>query len=198
MNFDSKLQTAPQTFKSWPMSNPALRPIPFWRRLCQTAIDVAIFYGVWVTVLELTKVRFPFGFMQGFSQRDYDAYIKIMTWMTLSLFLLSIVLHAVFGGSIGKLLMGHRTVHVDGSHLTLRAVALRSAVLFFLGLAILAPGPLVAFIFRAGSEGGSLAALLLGLGLWAIVALPWTRSRSLLEAYLGLITVRTRDLKRDG
>jgi hypothetical protein len=170
--------------------------IPFWRRLCQTMIDVVVFYGVWMVVLNLTKVRFPFGFMQSFSQQDYDAYVKIMGWMTLSLFLLRIVLHTTLGGSVGKLLMGHRTVLTSGTPLPLKAAASRSAVLFFLGLAILSPGPLVAFIFRAGSEAASLVVLLIGIGLWAFLTIPWRRGRSPLETYLGMTTTWARKPKK--
>ncbi len=177
------------------MRDTDIRPIPSWRRLCQVAIDVVVFYGVWVAVLDITKVRFPFGFMQKFSQQDYDAYVRIMGWMTLVLFALSIVLHSTAGGSIGKLLMRHKTLQAKGTPATLQQAAARSAILFLTGLAILAPGPLVAFVFRAGSEAASLTVLLIGITLWAVTTVPFKDGRSMLESYLGLVTARIRDLK---
>jgi uncharacterized RDD family membrane protein YckC len=165
------------------------------RRFAHMLIDGVVFFIVWNIVLEVTKVRFPFGVMQRFSQQDYDAYVKIMSWMTLTLFALSIVMHALFGGSIGKLIMRHRTVHEDGAPMSQAQAAKRSAVLFGLGIAILAPGPLVAFFLGKGSEALSLASLALGLLVWVGSTGPWLLTRaSPLEAYLKLATVRADDL----
>jgi RDD family len=172
-----------------------IEPIGWGRRIGQTLIDVIVFLLVWNLVLSITNVRFPFGVMQKFSQSDYDAYVKIMSWMTLSLFTLSIVLHRLFGGSIGKLLMLHRTVQVSGAAMTFRQSSLRSAAMFLLGIAILAPGPLIAFIFGKGSESASILALTLGLITWLAITLPWTTGHSALETWLGLATVRTADLR---
>jgi uncharacterized RDD family membrane protein YckC len=166
------------------------------RRIAHMLIDSGVFFAVWNTVLHVTNVRFPFGIMQRFSKQDYDAYVTIMSWMTLVLFGLSIVMHSLFGGSIGKLVMGHRTVNESGAPMSPAQSAKRSAVLFALGIAILAPGPLVAFFFGKGSEALSIVSLALGLTLWIGSTGPWLSTRaSPLEAYLQLATVRSADLK---
>jgi uncharacterized RDD family membrane protein YckC len=180
------------------MSEVRLKPIGWGRRIGQALIDVIIFYVVWNLVLSITNVRFPFGVMQKFSQSDYDAYVKIMSWMTLSLFTLSFVLHQLVGGSIGKLVMSHRTAQVSGAAMTVRQTLLRSLTMFLLGIAILAPGPLIAFIFGKGSEGASVLALIFGLIMWLAITFPWTTDRSALETWLGLVTVRATDLNKFG
>jgi hypothetical protein len=179
------------------MSEVRITPIGWGRRIGQTMIDVIMFFVVWNLVLSVTNVRFPFGVMQRFSQSDYDAYVKIMSWMTLSLFGLSIGLHRLFGGSIGKLLMFHKTVQANGAPMTMRQTALRSSTMFLLGIAILAPGPLIAFIFGKGSEGASILALILGLITWLAITFPWSGNRSALETWLGLVTVRASDLNKN-
>jgi uncharacterized RDD family membrane protein YckC len=164
------------------------------RRFAQCTIDVIVFYVIWSTVLALTSVRFPFGLMQRFSQADYDAYVWIMGCMTLALFSLSVVLHLRFGGSLGKLALGHRTVQLDGSAMPPVIALKRSAALFLLGIMILAPGPLVAFFFGRGSELLSLIALAFGLVCWLVTAFPLNDDRTMIERDLGLVTVRRNDL----
>jgi uncharacterized RDD family membrane protein YckC len=173
---------------------PGIPSISRGRRIGQTIIDAIVFLVIWNLVLNITNVRFPFGVMQKFSQQDYDAYIKIMSWMTLVLCALSIFLHQLFGASVGKLVMSHRTVQVNRERMTVRQALLRSGTMFLLGMAILAPGPMIAFIFGEGSETASIFALILGLIMWVAITFPWTADRSALESWLGLQTVRTIDL----
>lgn len=163
------------------------------RRVAYPLIDGAVFIGIWNAVMAVTGVRFPFGIMQSFSRVDYDAYIFVMTRMTLGLFLLSIVMHRMFGGSIGKLIFGMRTVQLDGQAMTWRQILLRSGFMFLVGLMILAPGPLIAFIFGRGSEAGSVIAL--SLGFLLLVVTTYGKVSSFVESWLGLKTVRRAALK---
>jgi uncharacterized RDD family membrane protein YckC len=179
------------------MSDVHIKPIGWGRRIGQTLIDVIVFLVIWNLVLSITNVRFPFGVMQKFSQSDYDAYVKIMSGMTLSLFTLSIVLHQFVGASVGKLVMSHKTVQVSGTAMTVRQTLLRSGAMFLLGIAILAPGPLIAFIFGKGSEAASIVALTLGLTVWLAITVPWAKGRSMLETWLELATVRSLELRRE-
>jgi uncharacterized RDD family membrane protein YckC len=161
-----------------------------WRRVFYPLADAALFIVIWQTTMSLTRVRFPFGIMQSFSPADYDAYVRVMSWMTIALFLLSLVMHRLFAGSIGKLVFGMKTVQRDGSVMTGHQVLMRSAAMFLLGLLILAPGPLIAFIFGKGSEPGSLVALSMGFLLLWLATFAFRKDASLLERALGLKTVR--------
>ncbi len=165
------------------------------RRLAYGLIDWFIILAIWILTQVITSKSFPIGFMQRYKQENFDAYIEVMTWLTLILFVLSIFMHKFFGGSIGKLLLGCRTVMSDGSRLTWRAAFFRASALFLIGLLILAPGPMIAFVFGEGSEVASLVVLGLGLGLWIFFALA-PRQRpdqdpppSKLETLFGIRTI---------
>jgi hypothetical protein len=161
-------------------------------------LDGIVFIAIWVCTQNVTKVSVPFSVMQKYQPAQYDAYVTVMGWMTLVLFVLSILMHRFFGGSLGKLMIGYRTVMADGSPITWRASALRATLMFLIGLLIMAPGPLIAFIFGPGSEAASLIALGLGVVFW-ITAVLWPRYNpdntampSLLELRCGLRTIKRK------
>jgi uncharacterized RDD family membrane protein YckC len=164
-----------------------------WRRLGYSLIDTAIFAGVWIGLLTVTPVRFPFGFMTSFSKADYDAYIQLMSRMTLALFLLSAVMHLLFGGSIGKRVLGCRTVSQSGAPAPAKTLLARSVAMFLLGLMILAPGPLAAFVIGKGSEPLSSVLLISGIALWLVMTVDWSMTSTirptLLERLLDLCTI---------
>lgn len=169
-------------------------------RFAYTMVDAIVFVVIWHLVVEYTRVRPPFAMMQRYKPADYEAYLTVMSWMTLALFLMSFVLHAAFGASLGKLVAGYRTVRTDGSRMPVSTCIFRSLVLFLIGLIILAPGPLIAFVFGEGSEISSAAVLMLGLAVWLCFAwLPAggpidgassDREITLLERLLGIMTVK--------
>lgn len=165
------------------------------RRLAYGLIDGFVILAVWILTQVLTSKSFPIGFMQRYKQEHFDAYIEVMTWLTLVLFVLSIFMHKFFGGSIGKLFLGCRTVMSDGSRMTWRAAFLRASALFLIGLLVLAPGPMIAFVFGEGSEVASLVVLGLGLGLWIFFVLAPRHqpdqdpAPSILESVFGIRTI---------
>ncbi len=169
-------------------------------RFAYTMVDAILFWMIWQFVVEYTRVRPPFGFMQRYKPADYEAYLTVMSWMTLALFLLSFVLHVAFGASLGKLVAGYRTVRTSGARMPVYLCFLRSFGLFVIGLMILAPGPLIAYVFGEGSEISSSSALMLGLVVWIFLAwLPAggpvdgassEREVTILERFLGIMTVK--------
>jgi hypothetical protein len=168
------------------------------RRVTYALIDALVFVVVWHVVVAKTGVQPPFSFMQRYSPADFAAYLTVMAWMTSILFILSIVLHRYFGGSLGKLAMGCRTRRSDGSPLGWPETITRSVVMFALGVMILAPGPLAAYVLGPGSEAWSSLLLIIGLVVWLwFVLFPISDSdsrqeKSLLERILGLETVKIR------
>ncbi|MCA3641640.1 MAG: RDD family protein [Methylobacterium sp.] len=164
-------------------------------RMLYGLFDGSVFIAIWVALQAISGAYVPFRVMQSFSPQEYTNYIKVMSWMTLGLFLASLFNHRFFGGSIGKVLAGCRTEMSDGTPITWRAAFLRSVLLFLIGLMIMAPGPLIAFVFGPGSEGYSLLSLAIGIVLlfWMVI---WPRYvsndevlPSRLEQWCGLRTV---------
>lgn len=164
-------------------------------RMLYGLFDGSVFVAIWIALQAISGAHVPISVMQSFSPQEYTNYIKVMSWMTLGLFLASVVNHRFFGGSIGKVLAGCRTEMSDGTPITWRAAYLRAALLFLIGLMITAPGPLIAFVFGPGSEGSSLLSLAIGIVLliWAVL---WPRYvsndevlPSRLEQWCGLRTV---------
>jgi hypothetical protein len=167
-------------------------------RMAYGLLDGMAFFGIWIGTQIVTKVSVPFSVMQKYRPEQYDAYVTVMGWMTFLLFVMSILMHRFFGGSLGKLIVGCRTVMSDGSPITWGASALRATLMFLVGLLIMAPGPLIAFIFGPGSEAASLIALGLGVVFW-IAAVLWpkynpdnTAMPSLLELRCGLRTIKRK------
>lgn len=167
-------------------------------------IDALLFFVIWNVVTSVFRVKLPFSVMQRYTPTDYENYLTVMTYMTIILFFISLISHWVFGASFGKLIFGYRTVQLDGQKLNLVQSFLRSLILFFIALLILAPGPLIAFIFGPGSEIDSVLALLAGLILWLTITfaplggrLPHANGqrRTLLERWLGAMTVRVARAK---
>ncbi len=171
------------------------------KRFAYTMVDAIVFAIIWHFVVERARVRPPFGMMQRYKPADYEAYLTVMSWMTLALFLMSISLHLLFGASLGKILFGYKTVRTDGSRMSFVTCLLRSFGCFLIGLMILAPGPMIAFVFGEGSEISSLVVLLLGVAFWLFVAwLPFgghiegateDAEVTMLERRLGIMTVKS-------
>ncbi|MCA3645674.1 MAG: RDD family protein [Methylobacterium sp.] len=164
-------------------------------RMLYGLFDGSVFIAIWVASQAISGAYVPFGVMQSFSPQEYTNYVKVMSWMTLGLFLASLFNHRLFGGSIGKVLAGCQTEMSDGTPITWRAALLRAALLFLIGLMITAPGPLIAFVFGPGSEGSSLLSLAIGIVLLFWIVL-WPRYvsndevlPSRLEQWCGLRTV---------
>jgi uncharacterized RDD family membrane protein YckC len=166
------------------------------RRLTANLIDGLVLIVLWQASMAISGVRFPFGIMQNFSRADYDAYVRVMTWLTLGVFLLSLVVNRLLGGSLGKIIMDLKTVQVDGAPMTLRQVIWRSLYLGLLGIMILAPGPLIAFVYGKGSEEASATSLMLGFLLLGVTTTGMINQRrqSVVEYWLGLVTVRRKSL----
>jgi hypothetical protein len=160
------------------------------RRILASLLDAVIFVFLWLLTMAATGVTFPFAIMQSFSRADYDAYVRVMTWMTIGLFVLSLGMHVLLGASLGRLATGLKLQATGSVDLSVKQILLRSSYMFLLGLMILAPGPLIAFVYGKGSEGASLIAL--GLGFVLLVATTLGSRQSLIERWLGLETVRRR------
>lgn len=175
-------------------------------RMLYGSIDALLFILVWNIVVSYTKVRPPFLVMQRYRASDYEAYLNVMFWMTLVLFVISFCGHWLVGGSIGKLTRDYRTLRIDGSRMTALDAALRSAAMFLIALLILAPGPLIAYVFGEGSEISSFAALFLGVVVWIVAAISPVGSPApgadesempptLIETALGLMTVKVERVR---
>jgi uncharacterized RDD family membrane protein YckC len=172
-------------------------PVTFLRRLSYGVIDAFIFSLVWFVMVAMTNVTPPaLTFMSAYTPQQYKDYLIATSIMTALMFALSIHMHWRYGGSIGKRMLGVRTVNSDGTPMTLRDSIRRAVFCFGVSLLILWPGPITAAIF--GERSDELAVTLLGIGLllWLTsMAFHLVRrgdgSRGTLhERWLGLRSVR--------
>ena len=172
----------------------------FGRKLQAVVIDGLIFCLVWLAAVAAAGASPPMAFMSQYRVDDFIVYLKVMTVMSFVLYLLSIFMYRSFGGSVGKIISGYKTVHLDGSPLDARSAFLRSTILFVLGLLILAPGPIIGYLFGDGSAPYSVFVLIFALGIWWFIAVlvpaggnnsndlvEFNQTR--LEKWLGLTTV---------
>jgi uncharacterized RDD family membrane protein YckC len=160
-------------------------------------IDIVIFFIIWWGTVVYANVTPPvLAFMSVYTAQDYKDYIYAVSVMSVILFVYSVIMHWLSGGSVGKIMMGCRTCRNDGSKLSFGDAFFRA--LFWLGIAlcILAPGPIVAAIFGSGSDFVAFGLLMCGLYFW-IFALStetdWFTQQEtlpLLERFLGIKTVR--------
>ncbi|MBN8534902.1 MAG: RDD family protein [Rhizobiales bacterium] len=155
-------------------------------RLVYGAIDAALALALWfgvslVTCPGIYVIVRP----RHIPVAPCDWYVMSVLLIWVGLFAMSVVLHHKFGGSVGKLVLGYRTVSLAGERLTWRQAAIRSCALIAMGLLI--------FL------GGSLIAVAIGLCAWASLALGLISAteenrQSELERLLGIVTLRKQDL----
>jgi uncharacterized RDD family membrane protein YckC len=139
-------------------------PVTFLRRLSYGLIDAFIFSLVWFLMVIAANVTPPaMTFMSVYTAQQYRDYVIATVLMTAVMFAMSILMHWRFGGSIGKRLLGVRTLTAGGAPLTLRDSIRRALFCFGVSLLILWPGPITATIF--GERSDELALTLLGVGL---------------------------------
>jgi uncharacterized RDD family membrane protein YckC len=136
---------------------------PNWR---WPLIDMLVFVVAWIAAVIISGASPPLSFMSKYSVEEFIVYIRAMLVMTAILFVVSVLSHRFKGGSLGKIAAGYRTVREDGAPLGWREAIVRALLLYALGILILAPGPLLGYLFGNGSEPASLAVLFLALSVW--------------------------------
>jgi uncharacterized RDD family membrane protein YckC len=167
---------------------------PAWR---WPLIDALVFVAAWIAAVIVAGASPPLSFMSEYSVEEFVIYIRAMLVMTAILFVVSVISFLIWGGSVGKRAAGYRTVREDGSPLGWREALVRALLLYALGILILAPGPLLGYLFGDGSQLASLAVLFLALGvwLWCVVRReraqppPGELARTQFERLLGLKTI---------
>jgi uncharacterized RDD family membrane protein YckC len=173
-------------------------PVTFLRRLSYGLIDTFVFSLVWLVMVAFTDVTPPaMTFMSVYTPQQYRDYLIATSIMTALMFALSIYMHQRLGGSIGKRILGVRTINTDGSTMTLRDSIRRALFCFGVSLLILWPGPITAAIF--GKDSDSAALILLGGGVlvWLscmsfhLVPVDGLGKGTLHESWLGLRSLRS-------
>jgi uncharacterized RDD family membrane protein YckC len=144
-------------------------PVTFLRRLSYGLIDAFIFSLVWFVMVVMANVTPPaMTFMSVYTPQQYKDYLIATSLMTAVMFVLSIVMQWRFSGSIGKRMLGVRTVNADGSRMTLKDSIRRALFCFGVSLLILWPGPITAAIF--GERSDETALIMLGAGIFTWLA----------------------------
>jgi uncharacterized RDD family membrane protein YckC len=166
-------------------------PVSGLRRVSYSLIDAALFCFIWVFTINYANVSPPtLAFMSRYTPADYKNYIYAVSIMSLILFINSVVMHWLFGGSAGKLITGCRTYRTDGSKMSIANALMRSLFCFGIALSILAPGPIVAAIFGGGSDYFALGLLSAGFFLWIAAMTSYRARLTFHEKLLGIQTVR--------
>jgi uncharacterized RDD family membrane protein YckC len=172
-------------------------PVTFLRRFSYGVIDSFIFSLVWFVMVAMTNVTPPaMTFMSAYTPQQYRDYLIATSIMTALMFALSIHMHWRYGGSIGKRMLGVRTVNSNGSPMTLRDSIRRALFCFGVSLLILWPGPITAAVFGERSDETALVMLAAGVLIWlACMSFHLIRGSgdskgTLHERWLGLRSVR--------
>jgi uncharacterized RDD family membrane protein YckC len=172
-------------------------PVTFFRRLGYGLIDAGVFSLVWLVMVIAANVTPPaMTFMSQYSAEQYRDYIIATSLMTAAMFAMSVVNHALFGGSIGKRLTKVRTLRADGSPLGWGGGLRRALFCFGVSLLILWPGPITAAILGERSDGEALSLLTVGLIIWILcmsahlVKLDGGARTTLHEKWLGIRSLR--------
>jgi RDD family len=174
-----------------------VKPVTYLRRLGYGLIDAVVFGLVWLVMVVATNVTPPaMTFMSQYSPEQYRDYIITAGAMTAAMFVMSIVMHGLFGGSTGKLLTGVRTLRADGQSLGWDGSLRRALFCFGVSLLILWPGPITAAIFGERSDAVALALLAVGFALWILcmsahlVVMEGGARTTLHEKWLGIRSLR--------
>lgn len=159
-------------------------------------VDGLLFFVLWHVVTGLARVRTPFGVhKRPYTEAHLLKYLEVMLWMTLALFIASVLFHRFAGGSPGKLAIGYRTQRIDGGRVDWWQAIVRGMSMFTLGMVILAPGPIAFYLFGFDPAQTARPLLLAGLALWFVTVLyPFRGSdsedrRPAIERWLGIETV---------
>lgn len=159
-------------------------------------IDGIVFLVVWNVVMAFANVKPPFSIhKRPYTEAHHLKYLETMLWMTLALFIVSVLFHRFAGGSPGKLAIGYTTRRVDGTRIDWRQAIVRGMSLFVLGIVILAPGPIAFYALGLDPAQTAQPMLFAGLALWFVTVLYPFRGydagggRPAIEKWLGIETV---------
>ncbi|MGL5447292.1 MAG: RDD family protein [Rhabdaerophilum sp.] len=155
-------------------------------RFAFSLIDSIIAFSLWFAIAQTTcPSMFVLVWGHNSPPPICNTYEPRVLTLWFGLLGLSVALHRVYGGSIGKLILGFRTVTLEGEKPSWKQAAGRSYILFAIGL----------LVFRSGST------ITIGIGLAAWIALALglfsateKDQRSELEKFIGIVTVKKRDL----
>jgi hypothetical protein len=155
-----------------------------------------LFLVVWNVVMAFANVKPPFSIhKRPYTETHHLNYLEAMLWMTLGLFIASVIFHRLMGGSPGKLAIGYTTRRVDGSRVDWWQAIMRGMSMFALGIVILAPGPIAFYLLGLDPAQTARPLLLAGLAIWSVTVLyPFRGSdsaerRPAIERWLGIETV---------
>ena len=171
------------------------------------AIDGIGFFILWCMVSMSAQVKAPFDIhKRPYTEAHHLKYLEVMLWMTLGLFIASVLFHRFAGGSLGKLAIGYRTQRIDGRRIDWWQAIMRGMSMFALGMVILAPGPLAFYVFGLDPAQTARPLLLAGLALWFVAVLYPFRGNSsedgrpAIERWLGIeaVWVETPTVTRIG
>ncbi len=161
------------------------------QRLAYGSIDIALYTIATIALASLFGWQPRLQFMQAYSE-DQQAEYWSMLWLAFGLVAsASVTTHALFGKSIGKWLLGVKTIRADGSALGITGALKRLACMISLAALVFLPGPLAGFTFGQGSEWLSSVLLILAFIALPVMAVkPWHPDRSLwLQHYFSFRTI---------
>lgn len=135
------------------MGEPGRNVTPL-RRLCYAAQDFAGYAAPIFVILIFSGIHNSgiFRPMQRYSNQNYIDYVGAVTLAMIVMLIISIALHRFRQASIGKAALNCITVRADGGRLGWLDCLRRGLFCWFVGLCIVAPGPLAAFLLGSNSE----------------------------------------------
>lgn len=161
------------------------------RRLACGLIDISVFVALTLVLASLMGWSPRIEFMQAYSEDDQAQYWG-MLWLALAVVSAgSLYGHAVHGRSLGKWMLGVKSVRLDGRPLGWSGALRRLAYILVLVLLIFVPGPVAAFSLGPGSEWVSILLLNAGFVLVPLLAVwPWHADGSpVLQPLFGVRTI---------
>jgi uncharacterized RDD family membrane protein YckC len=164
--------------------------LPSMRRIWAAgAINLLIaFFPIWALAAhfmalatDMTGEKFAWpqiDFMSAYPDDVRNGYLLFVLAVVVTNLVLSGIVGAGLGRSLGKAVLGIRYVGASGEKARFASLFLRALLTTLLLLPTLLLGPILGFVFGSKADGSSMAALVLGIGLVAMLTLPLTRAGS--------------------
>jgi len=148
----------------------------FWRRASAAWLDFILLLCAYMVLGFISERLFledaypPASGMDLYSARDFAVYWFFVRWILFLTAAYLLVSYKVFGATLGQTIAQIRVRHSSGEALSNKNIFLRVAIVLFMLILVMVPGPVVAILFliigSAILNGALSVALLLGVVLY--------------------------------